>query len=76
MPLNLSHFALRANDSGDWGNSSITEKEIKELLLSKINTVSFEAIKEDIIRFIPNDTALKIWGPDYFKELVTKLRFN
>jgi hypothetical protein len=62
VPLNLSHFALRANDSGDWGNPSITEKEIKELLISKINTVSFEAIKEDIIRFIPDAKVLEIWG--------------
>lgn len=75
VPLNLSHFALRANDSGDWTKPSITEKEIKELLLSKINNVSFEAIKEDIIRFIPDDTGLKIWGADYFKEMVTKLKF-
>lgn len=75
VPLNLSHFALRANDSGDWKKPSIKEKEIKELLLSKINTVSFEAIKDDIIRFIPDDTGLKIWGPDYFKELVEKLKF-
>ena len=73
-PLNLKHFALRANDSGDWPNDNITQKEILELLNTKIDNVDFKRIKADISRFIPDPKVLDLWSPKYFHDLVGHLK--
>lgn len=75
-PLNLNHFLTRAKDSGDWENENISESEFMNLLLKKIDSVSFKNIREDIIRFIPDDSVVNIWSANYFKDLVTHIRFK
>jgi hypothetical protein len=46
-----------------------------QLLIDKIDNVSMNDIKEDIVRFIPDDKPLEIWSRDYFKELANRIRF-
>lgn len=75
IPLNLDHLLSRARDSGDWDKPTMTKGEFKELLKVKIDAVSFDRIKEDIVRFIKDDTVLEIWSPVYFKDLIEKIRF-
>lgn len=72
--LNLRHFALRAQDSGDWDKDTITENEFRELLTKKIDTVNMRYVKEDIKRFIRDQSSLDIWSPEYFHELVGHLK--
>lgn len=76
VPLHLHHFLLRAQDSGDWTKPSITENEFIDLVKHKIDRVSFENVKEDIVRFIPDETVLDIWSPAYFKALADRVRFS
>jgi hypothetical protein len=45
-----------------------------ELLKTKIDAVSFSSIREDIVRFIPDASTLDVWSPQYFKDLVDKLK--
>jgi hypothetical protein len=75
VPINLDHFVLRAQDNGDWKKPYITKDEFINLIKSKIETVSFDHIKDDIVRFIPNDKVLDIWSPQYFKDLVDRMKF-
>lgn len=75
IPLNLDHFIVRAIDSGDWKENNITHDQFRKLLDDKISAVSFNNIREDIVRFIRDDKVLDIWSPDYFKELVKKIKF-
>ncbi|MGF6926515.1 putative nucleotidyltransferase component of viral defense system [Chitinophaga sp. W2I13] len=72
--LDLHHFLLRAQDTGDWIEDTITQDQLIELLKTKIDAVSFDRIREDIVRFIPDASALDIWSPQYFKDLVDKLK--
>jgi predicted nucleotidyltransferase component of viral defense system len=76
IPLDVNHFLTRAKDSNDWQDDSISNEQIIELLDTKIKTVSFSSIKEDVVRFIPNDDIIKIWSPEYFKDLIEKIRFE
>ncbi|MCH5597990.1 nucleotidyl transferase AbiEii/AbiGii toxin family protein [Niabella ginsengisoli] len=76
VPLHLDHFLLRAKDTHDLQTSSITPEKMRELLEQKIDDVSFDAIKDDIVRFIPDDHALRIWSPQYFKDLVKQMKFE
>jgi predicted nucleotidyltransferase component of viral defense system len=76
VPLNLSHFLKRATDSGDWKEDKINEKQFGSLLQERISEVSFDRIKEDIVRFIPDDKKIEIWSPQYFRDLTSKLKFE
>lgn len=76
IPLNVNHFLARAKDSNDWQDMSISNEQIIGLLDTKIESVSFSSIKEDVVRFIENDDGLDIWSPKYFKDLIEKLEFE
>lgn len=76
VPIHLDHFLQRAIDSGDWTKKTLTEKQFKQLLTDKIKAVSFKAVKEDIIRFIPDAKVTEIWSKDYFIDLTGKLRIK
>ncbi len=76
VALNLDHFAKRAKDSGDLDQDVITVKQFNNLLIEKIDTVSFENIRNDIIRFVHDDKPLAIWSPQYFKDLAQKINYR
>lgn len=76
IPLDVTHFLNRAIDTEDWKEKSISEKQITELLYNKIDSVDFRSIRDDVVRFIQNDDVLKIWSPEYFKDLVNKMKFE
>ena len=75
-PLDLDHFLLRAQDSGDWQGETITEAQVIQLLEEKIKLVNFASVKEDVIRFIPDSSVLDLWGKQYFLDLIKKLKFH
>jgi predicted nucleotidyltransferase component of viral defense system len=76
VPLHLDHLIVRAKESGDWQQKTMTQKQLMKLLQDKINEISFNNVRNDIIRFIPNDSVLDIWSVNYFSELVKKIRFK
>lgn len=76
IPLDVNHFLARARDTNDWQENSITNEQIIDLLDSKIKSVSFSSIKEDVVRFIQNDAILNIWSPEYFNDLIKKIKFE
>ncbi len=76
IPLDVNHFLTRAKDTNDWQDTSISNGQIIELLKIKIKSVSFSRIKDDVVRFIPNDDVLTIWSSEYFKDLIEKIKFE
>ena len=76
IPLDLHHFTLRAKDTKDWTKEELTKEDVRELLREKFKTVSFDNVKEDVIPFIKDDSVLKIWGEQYFNDLLDKLKFK
>lgn len=76
IPLNLTHFGLRAQDSGDWKKETITEEEFRELLSARIDTVDIDRVKADIRRFIPDQKVLDIWSTKYFHDLSKHLKIG
>lgn len=76
IPLDVNHFLTRAIDSNDWQEDHISAEQILELLHAKINSVSFSRMKEDVVRFIPDDHKLTIWTPQYFKDLIQHMKFD
>lgn len=74
--LDLDHFLLRAQDTGDWKEAAISKEQLIDLLIEKIKSVKVDNIKEDVVRFIQDDSILDIWSPQYFLDLIQKLRFK
>lgn len=75
IPLNLEHLMIRSIQSGDWSKKKMGKTEFVKLLNSKIDQVSIDDIKDDIVRFIPDPRPLTIWSQDYFKELIKRIRY-
>ena len=76
ISLNLNHLAIRAKDSGDWQNDAFTKDDLVNLLEAKIATVNIDRVKEDIVRFIPNQEVLNIWSAKYFRELIQHIKID
>ncbi len=76
IPIHLDHFLARAIESGDWPKKTITKNAFQKLINDKINTVSFENIKADIVRFIPDNKKLAIWSAKYFMDLIEKIKYE
>jgi len=74
IPLDLGHFLLRAQDSGDWDQETISEADFRKLLAAKIDIVNLNYVKADAARFIPDPSMLDIWSPKYFHDLTGHLK--
>jgi len=75
-PLDLDHFLLRAQDTGDWKGETINGAQVIQLLEEKIKSVNFASVKEDVVRFIPDSSVLDLWGEQYFLDLIENLKFH
>ena len=75
VPLDINHFLQRAKDTGNWQSKTITQEELLNLLNQKIDSVSFNSVREDVVRFIKDGEKLKIWSANYFKDLAERMKF-
>lgn len=73
--LGLEHFSIRAMESGDLDYHASPEK-IQELLSQKIESLDFDRVREDVVRFVQDPNLLDSWSKSYFLDLVKKLRFK
>ncbi|MBX2969916.1 MAG: nucleotidyl transferase AbiEii/AbiGii toxin family protein [Cyclobacteriaceae bacterium] len=73
VSMSLAHFIERAKSSGDLLTRSCSEETVRELLSEKIETIDFERMKADVIRFIPDSHRLDLWSPKYFHDLASHL---
>jgi hypothetical protein len=76
IPLNIPHFLVRATETNDWHEAAISKEQIVDLLKDKFNSVSFDAVKDDVRKFIRSDEQLTIWNATYFTDLVEKIKFE
>ena len=76
ISLNVPHFLVRATETNDWQETTISKEQILGLLKEKINDVSFDTVKNDVRKFIRNDEQLKIWNANYFNDLIERMKFS
>ncbi len=76
VSLNLAHFLQRAQDSGDWQESTISKEQFLALLRDKIQNTSIDKVKADVRPFVRNINQLEIWSPQYFQDLVSLLKME
>ncbi|WP_233120927.1 nucleotidyl transferase AbiEii/AbiGii toxin family protein [Chlorobium sp. KB01] len=76
MPLNLSHFIIRARQSGHLRDENLSEAEFRTLLENRIDALNVAAAVNDVSRFVKDAGALNIWSQNYFKELVHRMSIS
>jgi hypothetical protein len=76
ISLHLNHFLVRAKDSGHWSENDMSKKQLTELLIARIDNIDFKQVRDDIQRFIPDTKMIEIWSPQYFKDLIEKLKIK
>lgn len=74
IPVNLSHFVVRARQSGHLKQNNLSESEFRNLLVQKIDHLDVAAAVNDVSRFVKDVQSLNIWSRDYFRELVLRTR--
>ncbi|HCS19263.1 MAG TPA: hypothetical protein DIW47_01665 [Bacteroidetes bacterium] len=74
IPLDYAHFLVRAQQSGHLMTVPYSRDDFFQLLLLRIDSINFNQIRDDIQRFIPDVKAIEIWSPEYFKQLVGKMK--
>ncbi len=74
VSLHLDHLKKRAEESGDWKGVELSRDQLLKLLSDKIDSVSFNNIREDITKFIPDSHVVDIWSPKYFHDLIKNIR--
>jgi hypothetical protein len=73
VKLQTQQVGHRALKSGDWGSSSMSMDEIRDLLMRKADTLAMDRVIEDVIRFVKDPSRFQIWSADYFKQLIQKI---
>ena len=74
VPLNLSHFAQRAMQSGHLERVKLKEEEFRVLLTQKIGSLDVALAMDDISRFVQDVKPLKIWSREYFMQLADRMK--
>lgn len=74
IPIRLSHFILRALDSGDLKDKNLSKDEFRQLIHQRIEKVDLKMAKADIVRFIKDPQVTEIWSKKYFHDLVEQMQ--
>lgn len=76
IPLRLKHLQERLVKSGLRDNKQILhEKDVIELLKTKIDNTDFELAKKDVRPFIIDHQSLNLWSSSFFHKLINKINF-
>lgn len=57
-------------------DEKLTLEKVKELLKMRFETVDYESAKEDVLNFISDKDALKLWKKELFLSTLEKLKTN
>jgi predicted nucleotidyltransferase component of viral defense system len=75
ISVNLTHFKIRAIESGDWDSSLLLDHfKLLELLQQKIRNTDLELIKQDVRPFINSENSMRIWSESYFMDIIKLLQ--
>ena len=73
VQLNLSHFVSRAQQSGHFVESQLSEQDFRQQLKERIDSLDVTLAQSDVSRFVGNADALKIWSREYFHQLAQRI---
>ena len=76
VPLNLTHLEKRMRQSNNWMSPhSLTAEAFIDLLVKKINEISIDMAKNDILAFIKDPRKVEVWSKEFLLSLIPKIIF-
>ena len=75
--LDLKHLEERMKQSEDFPREDTLDKDsFIEILNRRIESIDFEKAKLDVLPFIKDPDSVRIWGKDFFKEIIKNIRYR
>ena len=72
--LHLSHLEQRMRQTSDWGGDTpLTEKDFRDLLLQKINGLNVDQVRKEVEPFVRVPEDLAIWSRDFFLDVASRI---
>ena len=73
--VDLKHLEARLRQSGAWREGRVlTHDELIQLLTQQFAKVDFELAKNDIRPFIKDQAEIALWSPEFFLQLLSRLK--
>ncbi len=73
--VNMPHLKARLVESGVLANNDPFDTEIlKRLLYERFEAIDYESAKDDVRAFIIDKDSLKLWRPEFFKQITSGLQ--
>ncbi len=74
--VNLKHLTARLAESGLIDeDTECSPEDIKQMLISKFDSIDYSQAKNDVEPFVSDSTALNVWSADFFKQITSDLKF-
>lgn len=72
--LDLEHLSERMRQTGHWNSAlSLTEGELKKILISKINTLDITAALADIRPYLSREDSVEVWSREFFTQVAESI---
>ena len=75
VPLDMAHLVERARESAPDADVSTPEKVIAAFD-ARIDAIDFENAKADVEPYVMDKSELDIWGAEFFRQMVRKIKFS
>lgn len=73
--LDLVHLEQRMRQSGHYEDTApLTEKKFRQILADKISGLDVVNAREDVVRFLPDQSSVEIWPREFLQQLLRKSR--
>lgn len=74
-PVNLMHLKARLVQTGFISETDrMNINDVKNILKKRFENIDYENAKMDVYPFIKNQTALDVWGKEFFKSITENLK--
>lgn len=77
IPVNLGYLSARLHQSDQLDKThQLTHSDLQQLLIQKVDKVDWSQAVLDVKSFIYETEQLSLWGPDFFKQVISMLKSN
>jgi predicted nucleotidyltransferase component of viral defense system len=72
--LRLRHLELRMRQSGDWtGDQPLRREDLLNRLRSSVLALDVNRAREEVDRFVRDKSAVAVWSPEFFTQIVNRI---
>ena len=74
--LHLSHLEQRMRQSGHWkNNEALSAEAFKKLMHDAIERLPVDQARREVEPFVSNPDSLEVWSRNFFRSVVSRIRF-